>query len=394
MYMDRRKLFTLLGLLGVTTILVGLIIWNARLSSNPPLPSPSSLSPSINSLTPSQPLLLENAFSSSSSSGTPSQPPTSLIPSSSPIRNSQNTPVVPILSVPKIESLIAEQLPLVQVAQPETLSLPAVTNTEMSVSADGSYTFKTYAEEFARRNSEHSINSDTLPSKAPLLGSDGLPLLLNQLVERGLASGFDTQIQEGLSYYQNLLTEKLSLEKTIPVAGEAINVNRTMIALDKLGLTLITKSGDFQAGSIDKKELSDYLQKYKNTDIFYQQKFRSLAGLPESKNNNLIADFLENAGLLKEAQAVGLGFGGMVLTPTYCVCNGGFWVIMGPPTPGSYFLPMPTYVSPLIYQYKSLRPGAYWLGNFIPAGLACQQPPFCEPTGFMNAIITMAGTSV
>lgn len=95
---------------------------------------------------------------------------------------------------------------------------------------------------------------------------------------------------------------------------------------------------------------------------------------------------------VKPARAVGIPFGGLVTSMTYCTCSGNFLVALSLPRPGLY-----TYspYSSFLFMNYLVAPGSWLLGTYIPGVQACwfYVGAGCAP--FPNlGVISMTGTTL
>lgn len=278
----------------------------------------------------------------------------------------------------------------------DVLPLPVVADTEINISENGAGTIAQYLDVFSAeaKNVSFDFNRFSLITRDEY----GMIILPDVLVSMGINAENFSEVQQSLSVYKDFLNAKISFLKTIPVTGDAKEISRSMIATDILTISLIDT-----ALSSDKsiEEISDYYQKYENSIKYYAKSFQR--GISVSYP---IRDFLRKMATLLPisqtafAQSVtGLGFGGLITAIQECTCTAGFLLWLSPgynPAPGvwTFFLSYVTIASPLLFAYHSPIPGAWILGNYLPAPGPCLSAALCVPEGAFIGIIEYAGTSL
>ncbi|MCX6731383.1 MAG: hypothetical protein NTX55_00080 [Candidatus Parcubacteria bacterium] len=280
---------------------------------------------------------------------------------------------------------------------PSSIQLPSVSNNEIIIDSKGVKTISDYINYFLTNSSK--ISFDGRKFKSVLKDGNGIFLFTPQLVEKAVKNGLTQEIKNSLLVHKEFIEAKLIFLKSIKVSGEAVNLHKKMIGFDKLTLELIQKTLDLENNKISKTELNDFYQKYVSRANLERKDFVKKIGLA-TDNSDPLKRIIVWLGLKDDFFAFAQSmppFGGTIFEPIYCVCNVGFLVPVGLPTPpvsGSLFVPLVFIGSPLFFEYKSLRPGAWWLGLYSPTIIPCLQPcpAGCCPVGFSN-LIYMAGTS-
>lgn len=301
-------------------------------------------------------------------------------------------------SIPTIEELresIAGTLG-VEPQKDETLPLPQIADSEVRISPSGAQTPEDYIEQFAV-GSFDKISFDNQRFASILIDENKLPLLPQQLVEKGLAENNFSGVKASLIVFRDYFIAKQNFERSIGVYGEAIDTAKGLIALDVLELELIEKAIDIAEGRGSAEELKDFFNKFLNTAELHRRELLGEIGVFSYEPPGFLKKLAGFLGITNLAQAQ-LPFGGPIGLPIFCICNVSYWMFVGPPvpTPSGFLLANIGWVaSPGLFAYKSLRPGAYWLGNYSAVPLPCMQfvGLFCVPIGFGNPPI-IAGTSI
>jgi hypothetical protein len=278
-----------------------------------------------------------------------------------------------------------------------SLPLPIINDQEIIIDSSGVKTTEDYIIYFLKNSS--NISFDGKKFETVLKDENKIFLLVPQLAEKAVKEGVNQQIKESLLVQKEFIDAKLTFLKSIKVSGGTVSLHKKMIGFDKLTLELLQKTLDLESNKISKTELDNYFNRYQALAEFERNKLLKEVGLAMEKPDPF-KKLITWLGLEDwfYVWAAGLPpFGGAIVTPIYCTCNLGFWIVVGPPTPpvsGSLFVPLSFIGSPLFFSYESLRPSAWWLGLYTPAIIPCLQYVgiACVPVGFGN-LIYMTGTS-
>lgn len=394
--MNRAKVILTGGVIVAVAVL--LVTLSPEVFLRPPTATPQALpggattaqtffstsSPLVNAFVPgwSYPSLSGSAVSSSGSAAGQG-PPTY-----------DGGPVTSLNDVASIVNAAPTGTPASATAQ--LLPLPAIPDSELAIDPSGASTMEDY---MAYANSHYQDAAfQASQFNAVMKDKNGVILLPTDLVAEALASGNFTSIHDSLAVYQKYYTAKIAFERAIKVTGDAAALNKKVIGFDELALSLIQKDFDVEAGKAPAISLQDFYGSFMATaGVEHQELLREagvFAAARPSPWDKLLA-FFNFAP--HRAEAVGtVPFGGKIGVPVFCVCDLGYWIAVGPPTPpaiGSLFVPIWVMANPLLfYPYHSLVPGAWWLGLYFPTTIPCSQMPFCSPVGFGDELY-MAGTS-
>jgi len=286
-----------------------------------------------------------------------------------------------------------------------SLQMPVVNNNEIIIDSNGVKTIDSYIGYFLTNSSK--ISFDGKKFKSVLKDENGVFLFVPQLAEKAIKDGLTKEIKDSLLIHKEFTEAKLVFLKSIKVSGEAVSLHKKMIGFDKLTLQFIQKTLDLENNKVSKTELNNFYQGYKNRADIERKDLMKKVGLAANTTDpikRIIVWFGLEDEFFSYAQSMP-PFGGVIGPPIYCICSAGFLVPVGLPTPplsGSLFVPVGFLGSPLFYDYKSIRPGAWWLGLYTPAVIPCLQLlccpcpagccPCCLPIGAGN-LIYMTGTS-
>lgn len=295
----------------------------------------------------------------------------------------------------KIKDLVSPPT-LVPPRQDEILTLPEVLESDLVVYQGGVKNLQTYLEYFNAHSNEINFNYGEKFTSVLRDGS-GIPLFPVDLIEKATKENDFASIHNSLLIFKEFFSAKINFLKSIKVWGDALEVNKIMIGLDKLTLNLMDKTYDFESGKITKIDFEDFFKKYKATGLFYGFQFTEKLNASSSiQSKGFINDLFAVFGLTKIARAFGLPFGGLIAVSIPCFCSFGVNLIVGPPIGGNFYISFATIASPALFAFKAIHPGAFILGNYVIGSPGCWQPaiPVCIPINFPFATITIAGTSI
>jgi hypothetical protein len=270
------------------------------------------------------------------------------------------------------------------------LSLPVVPDSELLIASSGVTNAQNYLDYFAKR--EVDIAFDYSKFKDALKDEKGILLLTPSLVEMALSRNDFAKVHNSLSIQKEFLEAKIRFLKTIKVSGEAIALNKKMIAFDELTLELIGKTFSAENGELSASDLKDFLTKYLATAKLANEQFIQSSNLLGFKfKDNFFYRLAKLFGLSDEVIAQGFLFGGLITFTTPCDCPPtGIQIVVGPPVGGTFYLTTPFMASPLFFPFRSPHVGAYILGLYSTAPLPCHTLPFCV---VLFPPVTLAGTS-
>jgi hypothetical protein len=291
--------------------------------------------------------------------------------------------------------------PAPSVRQSDLLPIPDVPDSELIIQPDGVRAKDEYLNRFALTAAE--IDFDFSRFSSVIRDEHGLFLLPQELITAGIADGGLARVLSSLYTLRDFIEAKVVFFRSIPVTGEAIEVNRSMIAVDKLTLLLIDRAVAAANGTLSLEDLSRYTEQYAATVAFYSEAFQRGealgVGAPDlfTRLLNHFSIFISPVRTAR-AQSAGLPFGGFITTIQECTCLAGYMMWLTPgynPEPGTYtfFISYATIASPLLYLYKVPLPGHWILGNYLPAPGPCTSGALCVPSGAFIGIVSFAGTS-
>ncbi len=285
----------------------------------------------------------------------------------------------------------------------QLLPLPAVSDSELAISPNGASTLAAYLEQLAVRGSELAFDGAKIEALPKNTGN--FPLLVSDLVEAAIRTGSFTGVRAPLATYEELITAKIAWEKTIPVQGNAVAVNKIIIGSDLLALDLIQKAYAVADNALTRSAFEDHYGRYQKTIDFYRRELRrgaSVSYLAPERGVSEFEKFFRVLGLSPEiARAIGLQFGGLITAQFNCTCTGGYTIIL---TPAYAPVPVGTAIffyyywflgSPLLFLNHAPFPGHWILGAYLPSPGTCRKGGDCDPFGpnpFIG-VIEMAGTS-
>lgn len=282
--------------------------------------------------------------------------------------------------------------------QDEILVLPEVNQNEMAIDQNGAKSLEAYLEYFNAHSNEINFNYGEKFASV-LKDENGVPLFPVDLIEKATKENNFASIHDSLLIFKEFFSAKINFLQPIKVWGDAIEINKIMIGLDKLTIDLMDKALDFESGKITKASFEDFFKKYKATGLFYGFQFTEKLNASSSfQSSGFINDLLATFGLTKIARALGLPFGGLITVSVPCFCSFGVSLIVGPPIGGNFYISFATIASPALFAFKAIHPGAWILGNYVPGSPGCwvpaPPPVFCALINIPFATITIAGTSL
>jgi len=278
----------------------------------------------------------------------------------------------------------------------DMLDLPTVSDNEISVDSTGAKTREEYLAYFSTHHSD--IVFDNLRFEKVLKDENKIPLLPFRLAEQALKDGSVSTTRDSLVVFKDFIKAKIIYEGHIKVSGDAITLNKKIIAFDKLTLELIDKAMNIELGVAAKNDMEIFSQKFGATASFEHDLLLKQTGVvahgsfPEKVFKRLAALLVPE----KTFAAIGVPFGGLAKVIIPCICSAGTLVTIGPPVPAELFVSIAWAATPAFFLYKALHPGAWWLGLYEPAPVPCLEPApppaMCLPIG-AGVPPTIAGTS-
>jgi hypothetical protein len=276
---------------------------------------------------------------------------------------------------------------------PAPLVLPRVADSELTLHPGGIESIEEYLVRFGERAAEITFSQSEFDRLAK---ADGVFLLPLELAEKSVEAKSLAETEESLRVHRDYLGRKIEFLKNIPVSGEAADLNRKMIALDRLTLELVdrTLAGGDWAG------IAAYAERYKKTALgehgSLMAKARKL-GLLRTEERGFLAEVLEGLGLFEIVRAATppIPIGGPMITRMPCGCPPfGVAVTVGPPMGGFVYLTAPFMASPAFFPYKNPA-GRYILGLYTATPLTCNFPdPFTYCLAIWASPVILAGTSI
>jgi len=309
--------------------------------------------------------------------------------------------------IPKIPSLDEIQNVISSAVSPPSitstlLALPAVLDSELTVSSDGAVNTRDYLTYLVLHAQDAKFDFTKLGEI--VTSTDTAPPSLTRFIDQALTSGNYAAVKDKIAILRELDMGKIGLEGNIKVATSGIEVARNAMALDKLTLDLIDRFTELQTGTLSRSEFDDFYGKYKNTVAFYARQFLGGAGIlakndsGQNGNYDFVSWISHLFGLNNRAEASPPLIGGMVSIYTPCTClylmaaaYGA--ILVGPPDPGTFA------ISPFSMLYMNYMPfsGHWVLGLDVPVPIPClEQALFiCVPSilpGTLGPVLIM-GTS-
>lgn len=279
------------------------------------------------------------------------------------------------------------------------LAMPAVADSDITIDASGVATVKDYLGYF-NQHSVKDILFDSSRFNNVLKDENGILLFTPGLLSKAIADSNFAEVHVSLLAQKDFANAEIVFLKKIKVTGDAIAVSKQAIGMEELVVQLIDKAMAVESGAVTKNDFLVFYQAFNLTASTAHQKLLAQSGaLAVTPSPSWFDRILGALHLTAQAQVVNpaaVPFGGRIVTPIPCLCDLGFWIVVGPPRPASLFVPFAFLATPLFYLDKSLTPGVWWLGLYNPiAQIPCLTglPPFCVPAGFGGEII-MTGTSL
>lgn len=265
--------------------------------------------------------------------------------------------------------------------------IPLVPDSQLTIRSNGIADMSAYLEYFAMNMGSSSVDMALVAQARK--SDNGAPLPPLAAIDAAIADKNFSSISGSIALYRDLITKKIAFFKTIPVTGLGIAINKKMIGVDILTLELLDRADQVRTGATLQASFerwyADYLSALETERL-------ALTEATQGPVSSAAPDWFVNATQPKTAEAAGFPFGGMIATITYCTCDGGLAVSVGPPRGGYFYASLPFLASPLLFLYRMLHPGAWVLGTYVPAPGCWMYIGYgCVPTNFQ--MMTMAGTS-
>jgi|GEM_PF-1547945 len=291
--------------------------------------------------------------------------------------------------------------PITTIPISSTVSLPTVKDDEIVIAPGGVSTTEDYLTKFFDDISTSTFPFDTKRFNYALKDENGILLFIPNLAEKAINDGVVSQdVKNSLEIQRDFICAQLDYLKNMRVYGdEAISLHKKLIGFHRLTIQLSQKILDFGNGKISKAELSDFFEQYKKLGDSERKNLLKSSGVA-AREPNLIKRIISFLGIEDQIYVLAanlIPFGGQIDYPIPCLCDPGDSLLsVGPPSSVTLYVSAGFLSSPLFYDYKSLRPGAWWLGLHESISRPCLNPvgvpPSCYPTGFGSPVY-MAGTS-
>lgn len=354
----------------------------------------ASQPPNASRTTPSTPAPLTNAFLPWSQNPAPTLTPENLQTLTAPF-------TAPFSELGKQRSTVAaspasETMPVFgATASADILPLPSVNDEELTIRNEGFRTTQEYLSYFAAHSRNIPFSFEKMGNV--LKDEYGVSLLPFALVERALADGNYSAVRPSLDVYRELTEKEISFLRSIPVTEDAAELNRKMIAFEKLYLMLDEKFARLSAGEIPRSEFDSWYERYQRTAAYHHGVLAKGLDIARREKGLLyrIARFVGLGELAVAITPSPIPFGGLITLVTPCDCPPtGLQAKVGPPVPGVYYFTTPFMKSPLFFPFKAVHPKAYTLGLFVvvSAPLTCLKLPTCVEV--LPTVVIMAGTSI
>jgi hypothetical protein len=285
------------------------------------------------------------------------------------------------------------------IAAPRSASVlapPDVPDADIAIDPSGVSTTLAYLAYFnAHAPSDIVFNNSRLAGV--LKDQNGVMLFPQGLINKAIADNNFGEAHDSLVVEKDFVTAEIIFLKSIKVTGSAVALNKETIGTEELLSNEITKALAVGSGQLSTSDFLAYENQFSLTvQNAHAQLLASSGVLAIAPPQNWLDHLLAFFGIKAEAQAAGnVPFGGPIVAPVPCLCDAGFWIIVGTPVPATLFVPVAFLATPLFYLDKSLAPGAWWLGMYDPTvEIPCVSgvPPACAPIGTGGGII-IAGTS-
>jgi hypothetical protein len=277
-----------------------------------------------------------------------------------------------------------------------TLSLPDVSDGEISIDPSGTATTHDYIVYFASHYADVSFDNARFASV--LKDKNGVILFAPALVEQALTDGNFQKIHDSLLALKDFSLAKIVFLKSIKVTSAAIPLDKETIAFEKLNVTLINDALAVESDSLSKDKLSQFYGQFMAAAGEASQNLLQQSGVFSlGIHENFFTRIMQALGLEHPTFAQSMGsFGGQITVIVPCPCSAGYLVTIGPPVPASLFVSVAFLSSPLFFLNKMSTPGTWWLGLSSPAEAPClvpSPPTGCVPAG-IGSVVYMAGTSL
>jgi hypothetical protein len=277
------------------------------------------------------------------------------------------------------------------------LPLPNVSDAEIKIDASGAGNVIDYLTYFNTHAIDGGISFDNQRFEKVLKDGNGILLFTPDLIDKALAGNNFAEVHDSLTVQRDFALAEIAYLKSIRVTAGIASFHKEAIAMEELLIQLIDKTFAVEAGALSKSEFTNFYQKFRMTAESAHGQFVSQSGVLSlgSSGENFFARILRDLGFARTARAqTDFSFGGRIGLPVFCLCDAGFWVIVGPPKPASLFVPLAFVASPFFHIWRSLSPGVWWLGLYLPsAQIPCLSAFFCSPIGSGGLILT-TGTSL
>ncbi|MCR4328752.1 MAG: hypothetical protein NUV53_04590 [Patescibacteria group bacterium] len=273
------------------------------------------------------------------------------------------------------------------------LPLPEVKDDELRIVSYGVRTAQEYLEHFSVHSKDIVFDARRLANARAR--HDGIIMTPLELAEEAVKSGVLQGMTSSAGIWKDFVNAKISFLEKIAVTEDAIGVNKKMIGFEKLTIELLDKLQGVENGSIEKKELSDFVMRMNVTADIERGKFQKT--VTQKSSNNIFSRAIE--WVVQRAYAAGTSFGGPInWIDEYCTCSEPGYIAVidskfSPPPLGSIYVSEAFLSSPLFFKFTEFHIAALWLGNYSEVNECfAYHGSDCDFVGSGNRVV-MTGTS-
>lgn len=299
----------------------------------------------------------------------------------------------PLISLREIEKLIGAFV--YPEKESDTLSLPEIPDSSLHIVQGGPSDTASFIESFAV-NSFGGVEFDGAKFRNIIVDENNLPLLPQRLVEKGIAEKNFAPLKESLVVFREYTLAKQKFAQSLEVSGGAIRAAKEIVGFDALTVELIDKAIAVADGKEQIASVEEFYKRFQATSNLYHNQLLQEAGLAAHEPPSLIKRITEFLSV-KEVAHAQVGFGAFVTYPVFCTCSYSYWITMAGPAPpplGSVVASVAWMATPAFFPYRSIKPGAAWLGTYTGASSCVMYIGYgCTTIGQGNIPI-IAGTSI
>jgi|GEM_PF-1459993 hypothetical protein len=250
--------------------------------------------------------------------------------------------------------------------QSASLSLPDVSDSELTIGADGATSPLDYVIAF---NADYKkVDFDYSRFNTVLKDDNGVPLFIPSLIEKAIADNNFSEIRDSLEVQKDFANADIALMKSIRVADGAVSFDKEVIGTEELTVQLADDALDVSSGGLSRGDFDKFNDSFSLTvgllhdDFAHDMEVALSAGSPRTKSFlGSFADIISPVALA-DTPGVSSHFGGKITAIVPAIFA--VFVTISPPVPAEITVPDAFLATPLFFSMKSMVPGSWCIGLY------------------------------